>query len=359
MIRIATLRTTIARTGVVVLLLAMLPLTPAQAAQITSRSLTLASSASNATTTHTYKFSVPSSTVIKSVRLQYCSSASGTCTVPNAWVNTGATLGSPTNLGTGFTVDLATNSDSVGLTSSTNSTAPSTPITIPVTTVKNPTLTTQPFTFYVRVSTYSTATYTGAIDSGVVAAAINTQIVLTGIMPESLIFCTGGTITGTDCSTATSGSVSFNGEFSPTATAYATSQMVASTNAGTGYNITVNGTTLTSGANTIPAMTSATTSTIGLGQFGMNVRANTTPAVGADIAPASNTTNYRGEGLAGYNTANTFKYTTADSVADSGNSTLGPTDAQNYTASYVVNVSGSQTAGTYTTTLTYICTATF
>ena len=348
-----------ARLEIITLGLSLLPLSSAQAAQITGRSLTLASSASNATTTHTFKFTVPTATVIKSVRLRYCTTASGACTVPNAWVNTGATLAAPTNLGTGFSVDLATNSDSVGVTSGTNATAPTAPITIPITTVKNPTTTGQPFSWFVRVTTYSDAAYTTALDSGNVTAALNTQILLTGTMPESLVFCTGGTITGTDCTTATSGSITFNQDFSPTATAITTSQMVASTNAGTGYAVTVNGATMTSGANTIAAMGSATTSIFGVGQFGLNVAVNTTPVVGTAITPSSNGTNYRTQGQTGYTAANTFKFTTGDTVVDSGNASLGASDAQNVTMSYIINVPGSQPAGTYTTTLTYICTATF
>ena len=186
-------------------------------------------------------------------------------------------------------------------------------------------------------------------------------------MPESLVFCTGGTIGTTagvpDCSLATSGSVNFNQLFSPTDTATATSQMAASTNAGSGYNITVNGPTLTSGSNTVTAMGTAAAGIRGVSQFGLNIKANTTltstPAVGIEVAPAANGTNYRGQAVTGYNTADTFKYTTGDSVANSANGGAGGTDAQIFTVSYIVNVPGSQPAGTYTTTLTYICTPTF
>ena len=347
------------RLAIVLLGLSLLPLSSVQAAQISARSLTLGSSASAATTTHSFKFTVPTGTAIRSVRFRYCTTASGACTVPNAWVNTGATLGTSTNLGTGFSVDLASNADSVGITSGINVTAPAAPITIPITTVHNPTSPGQPFSWYVRISTYSDAAYSTALDSGNVMATINTQINLTGTMPESLVFCTGGTITGTDCTTATSGSITFNQDFSPVATAYTTNQMVASTNGTGGYAITVNGATLTSGGNTVSAMSSSTTSSFGVGQFGLNVAVNATPLIGTATTPASNTTNYRAQGFTGYGTADNFKFVTGDTVANSGNASLGATDAQNYTVSYMVNVPGSQPAGTYTTTLTYICTATF
>jgi hypothetical protein len=139
--------------------------------------------------------------------------------------------------------------------------------------------------------------------------------------------------------------------------------MAASTNATSGYAITVNGPTLTSGANTIPAMGSATTGAHGVGQFGMNLKLNTTAtstiAVGAEVAPIANGTDLKGQALTGYNTVDTFKFASGDSIANSADGGAGPTNAQIYTASYIVNVTGSQTAGTYTTTLTYICTPTF
>ena len=95
-------------------------------------------------------------------------------------------------------------------------------------------------------------------------------------MPESLVFCTGATISTTggvpDCTTATAGSVNFNQLFSPTDTATATSQMVASTNAGAGYAITVNGSTLMSGTNQINGIVTAAMGIRGTSQFGLNLK---------------------------------------------------------------------------------------
>lgn len=117
---------------------------------------------------------------------------------------------------------------------------------------------------------------------------------------------------------------------------------------------------MTSGSNTIPAMSSPTTSTTGTGQFGLNLVLNTTPAVGASITPTSTGVNYKAQPTANYATPNTFYFNTAgDSVANSADGGAGPTDAQIYTVSYIVNVPGNQAAGTYTTTLTYVCTSTF
>jgi hypothetical protein len=180
-------------------------------------------------------------------------------------------------------------------------------------------------------------------------------------MPESLVFCVG--TSGTNCTNITGTTVNL-GTFSPSATNTGTSLMDASTNAASGYAITINGTTLTSGANTITAMgtqsansagcSPSCTSASGSSQFGTNVRANTTPAVGADVSPAQGGT-FGGAGSGGYNTVNSFRFFTGDTVASSA----GVSDSQLFTNSYMVNVPGSQAAGLYTATFTYICTATF
>lgn len=339
------------------------------AAQITNRSLTLKAgtdpgSMPGGVVKHEFAYTVPGSNSVGSIKFQYCTLAAGTCTMPTGLVTTSATLDFESGI-TGFTINNATNG-SPYLTRTAAAVGSNVATVHRLGSITNPTTTNT--TFYVRITTYNSTDTTGAVlDSGVVAASTATQIVLTGTMPESLVFCTGGTVGTTssvpDCATATSGSVSFDRLFSPIDTATATSQMAASTNATTGYAITVNGTTLTSGANTITAMSSSTGIIRGSGQFGLNLKANTlassTPAVGLEVAPASNGTNYRGEAFGGYASVDNFKFVTGDTVADSGNATLGGTDAQIFTISYIVNVPGSQPAGTYTTTLTYICTPTF
>lgn len=352
---------------------------------ITTRTLSLSSSSpndSNATTTYTFTFTVGNtSTPIKSVGIQICSTAADTCTAPDpgtggGFSNASATLGSqPTGLGSGsgWTINPSPATvNELDIANSSNSTAPSGSQTIVFSNVQNPTKANE--AFYARITTYSDASYTTAVDNGVVAASTANPIVLTGTMPESLIFCAGQSITivnaRPDCATATPGNVSFNQLFSPSGTSYATSQMAASTNAGTGYAITVRGSTLTSGSDAIPAMTTTAASAAGTGQFGMNLALDTaanaaTPAIApqsADITPTGGSFD-KAEALTGYDTGGdaataryTFDDTNPNSVADSASSA---TDAQLFTATYIVNVAGHQAAGTYTTTLTYICTPTF
>jgi len=126
--------------------------------------------------------------------------------------------------------------------------------------------------------------------------------------------------------------------------------MQAQTNAANGYTVTINGSTLASGVNTIPALAAQTVSAIGTSQFGLNLRSNASPAVGADPTGVGSGT-FSGT----YGTANSYRFGSGDSVAQAGL----PTNANTFTSSYIVNIGGAQAAGVYTSTMTYICTASF
>lgn len=238
-------------------------------------------------------------------------------------------------------------------------------------------------TFFVRIKTYATTNATGAInDAGTVAASTANAIVLNGTMPESLIFCTGRTIAETnnvpDCTTADLSQIYFNQLFTPLGPSYATSQMAASTNAGFGYNITVFGPTMTSGSNTIAAIAGAggDITKPGTPQFGLTLATDAeanappfgatppSPVSGPITTPAGGAT-YHAQALAPYNLddptadatyVSTYKFVSSDTVADSNSQA---SDPQVYTVTYMVNVPGSQPAGDYKSTLTYICTAKF
>ncbi|MGH7141997.1 MAG: hypothetical protein ACREF5_00745 [Candidatus Saccharimonadales bacterium] len=361
---------TIAGTLLVGLVIGMSSLATVSAAQITDRSLTLEAGATTggsqpgAVVNDLFNFTVNTTGNVGSIQFLYCTTALGACTTPTGLDTTAATMGAQSGA-TGFTLVNTTNGAPY-ITRTAASIAATTTLSYQLLSVTNPTATNQ--TFYVRISTYvSTDTSGSPVDTGNVAASTATQIVLSGTMPESLVFCTGATIGETggvpDCTKASPGLVSFDQLFSPTDTATATSQMAASTNAGSGYNITVNGPTLTSGSNTVTAMGVSGIGVHGVSQFGLNLKANTTatsnPAIGIEVAPADNGTNYRGQALSGYNTVDNFQFNSGDSVANSADGGAGGSDAQIFTVSYIVNVPGSQPAGTYTTTLTYICTPTF
>lgn len=362
------------------------------AAQIAPRRLTLMAGTTDGgskpqgVVDHYFEFTVPStSTVIGSIKFEYCdtaanSLASPTCVMPVGMDSTlsGTALGSEAGSGaTGFTLNKTTNGAPY-LTKAAPAAPSSGALKFRLDNIQNPGP--QKGTFFVRITTYTGANLTGAAtDSGTVAASTAEQIILTGTMPESLVFCTGADIQKTagvpDCSTATSGAITFDRLFSPVDTASAVSKMAASTNAGTGYIITVNGPTLTSGSNQIAAISATPAASYkGTAQFGMNLVANTAAAApgfpgtgataSANIDVTSDGVNFSGRPLTNYASPDTFMFVSGDTVADS-NSTAPTTtspkasNAQIYTVSYIVNVPGNQPAGTYVSTLTYICTPTF
>lgn len=357
-----------------------IPFQTVSAAQIVDRKLTLEAGVSDGgskpagVVNHFFEFTLPGGSDVGSIKFEYCTTAANsvsnpTCTGPTGLTTMTSTL-SAQNGATGFTNLSHTSANELYISRVTAANVPANTVSsYRLSGVTNPTAANE--TFFVRISTYLSTDATGSpIDSGTVTASTAEPIDLTGTMPESLVFCTGATVSVNvssvpDCSTATPGDITFNKLFSPTDTAIASSQMAASTNAGAGYAISVNGPTMTSGSNTITAMGTADDSLQGVSQFGLNLKANTVaasssfPGSSAEVAPAANATNYRGQAATNYDTADNFKYTSGDVVANSYNGGAGGTDAQIFTASYIVNVPGSQPAGTYTTTLTYICTPTF
>ena len=382
--------------------------------QITNRSLTLQNgttdggSKPSGVVKHLYTFTLPSTAsstpnTAQSIVFKYCTTADidagGTCTTPHGLSTTGAgvTLGSAaTGDASGATLVNTTNGSPLVNLPAAITPSGSTVSTVQLAGVTNPDGTDCPTTpngctFYVNIELWSGTGGTGTeLVNNTVAAAVNAQITLTGTMPESLIFCTGGAISKNgsgipDCTTATSGSITFNKLFSPTGTAFATSQMAASTNAGNGYTVTVSGAQLSSGSNHIPgvgATAKTAASTVGTSVFGLNLVADTdaaasTPALSpasANLTPVSDGANYWGIAHANFNTDSNYAF--ADSGPTGGSLTLNtiaasdygaggptgigkPTDGQIYTATYMVNAAANQPAGTYTTTLTYICTATY
>jgi len=129
----------------------------------------------------------------------------------------------------------------------------------------------------------------------------------------------------------------------PTTTETEAFYLTASTNATSGYIITVQGPTLTSGVNTITAIGGTNTaSSPGSEQFG--IRFNASGGSGTVTAPYA---------AAGYAYAATAS--TASQIA----SATGPSATTTYGARYLANISAVTEAGTYTASHTYIATATY
>ncbi len=204
-------------------------------------------------------------------------------------------------------------------------------------------------TFFVRLQTYTSTDGTGAdIEAAGLALSTSQPFTVNTEVPPYLTFCASVTITGSDCNTATSFLIDL-GEFAPTKVSSATSEFVVQTNAQSGYSVTISGTTLTSGNNTVPALAVPSVAQKGTGQFGLNLRANGNPALGADPS---------GYGLgivgAAYAISDKFTFNNGDIIAFAN-----APDYEKYTATYIANVNTSQAPGFYATTLSFICLANF
>lgn len=188
-----------------------------------------------------------------------------------------------------------------------------------------------------------TITIAAGADSGDIVVNIldNSQVSVSAVVDESLTFTVSdnsigfGTLSASDDFFA-------SGDTNGSATEVEAHTLVVGTNASSGYTMTVNGATLTSGANTITAIGSSNTSSSpGTEQFGLRMTAS--GGSGAVSAP------YAASGFAFDSAA--FPDEVAASTGASANTT--------YSARYLANITSSTEAGAYTATLTYVATANF
>lgn len=321
------------------------------AAQVTARSLTLSTSnpaASATTTSYTLAFTTATTATFQSFQAQMCTTASGSCTTPTGFSASSSTFTSSTITGTWAVNTGTAGSLKATVSSGSASTTSGTAKNIIFGNVQNPTTTNQ--TFFARITLYSDTAYTTAVDTGVVAASTATQISVTASVDETLTFCSGTSgITSSSCASATGSTVAL-GTLSTSTTGSGTSELGVTTNASTGYAITINGATLTSGGNTITALASQTASTQGNSQFGVNLKDNATPNVGTEVSGAGTAT-----ASANYGTVDQYRFVTGDTIASKGSQD----DFRLFTVSYIANIANATVAGSYTATMTYICTATF
>lgn len=317
--------------------------TQASASQITARKVTLSSSLSAATgVTYTFNFTVPSATVIKSVGFQFCDAASGTCNTPGSFAAGAAALASqPTNLGDASGWTNTNSANSIRIAKSGNVAAPTGAQTVVFNTVTNPTLANG--TFFVRITTYSDASWTTPIDTGTVAASTAGQITVNANVDETLTFTLAAATVTLSPSSITTGAASTG-----------TSTMVASTNAASGYTITYsspNSLAPVGGGTALPSYSSSASSP-GTAGFGINLKANATPSVGSNPSGGS------GTATGVYNTADSFSFV-GSNVATQVASAAGPSNATTYTVSYVANIAALTAPGAYTTNFTYVATPNF
>jgi hypothetical protein len=145
------------------------------------------------------------------------------------------------------------------------------------------------------------------------------------------------------------------GTLSPGSTATAQASFSVLNYTSYGYTIQVIGSPPKSGSHTLANISSASSSTAGTEQFGMNLMANTSPTVGTAVAQVPSSSFSNGSPATGYNTLNKFQYNSGDTIAQATKSS-GQT---NYTASYIANVSATTPGGTYATSQVFVCTGTY
>ena len=311
----------------------------ASAAQITNRKVVIGNSAPSAVTTYNFTFTVPTGTAIKSASITACTTASGACTTPSNFSALASTLASqPTNLGAATGWTLSNTAGAFKLLNSGNSTVPTGSQTVNFSNVTNPDSANS--TFFLRIATFSGSDWTsGALDTGVVAASTAGVVTVNASVDETLTFTLAATTVPL-------------GAITSTTTGSGTSTMIVGTNGTSGYSVSYNpAATLTSGSNTITALASQTASTQGTKQFGINLRANTTPVIGSDKTGAAG-----GTIATNYNTANSYMFNTAGDVIATAS---GPVNTTTYTTSYIANVATDTASGAYSTSINYVATANF
>jgi hypothetical protein len=315
-----------------------------------NRSDKISDSTVSSVATHAISFSyLQTTTLVGSIRVQFCSNSpipEESCTAPSGFDASARILSSQAGQITGFSIHPNSDANNIILTRPPVFPTPGTSAYI-FDTIQNPNIV---GSYYVRLLTYGSSDATGTpIEEGGAVFAILPGLSINAEVPPYLRFCAAVTITNFDCSTATSYFIDM-GEFVTSQTTKASSQFLAATNAEFGYSITISGTTLTSGNNTIPPLASPTSPAPGTSQFGLNLRSNTNPAIGTDpVGPGT------ANAVPAYNVPNLYKFQNGETIVTVPTSN----DNRKFTASYIINISGAQTAGIYATTISYMCLANF
>lgn len=317
------------------------------AAKLFNRSVEISDSEPGAIASHIFRFGIVSTDAIGSIQFEYCDNdpfVGTACTAPSGLDVSGATLDSQTGE-VGFSIHPATTANKLILSRTPVATTPQT-VSYGLSNIVNPAAPVH--STYVRISTHISADASGLpSDEGSVVFATASGLAVDGFVPPYITFCAGVTV-ALDCSSASGTKLNF-GELVTTDTKFMTSQFAGATNDESGYIVSVAGTTMTSGNNTIPALQNPSPSSLGVSQFGINLRANSLPAVGVDPVGSGSTVP-----AADYNSPNQFKFAN-ETLASSTNST----DFNRFTVSYILNIADGQPAGVYSTTLTFIAFASF
>lgn len=161
----------------------------------------------------------------------------------------------------------------------------------------------------------------------------------------------GGAVTTNDpaLSFAVSGGTNINfGNLSTSTTASATSTFTVTNYTSYSYIVQIVGSPPTNGSHALTAMSGGASLT-GTEQFGINLKANGTPNVGANPSGGA------GGAASGYGTADSYRYASGATIASAPKSSAQTT----YTVSYIANAATTTPGGAYSGALTLLCTGTY
>lgn len=214
------------------------------AGTLTSAKVTISDSRAGQTSvTYNFAFTASASTAIKQWTIQFCTTASGTCTTPTGIVTTSAVRSSDNVSGAGRTDTFTTNGT---LTTVVTTPAVQSPlaITASYTTITNPTG--ADTTYFARITTYSDAGTTVIDGTNAVAFAIltSTSIAVTATVDPTFTFTvtavtSGGTVNGATTNLTTTATTIPFGTLSSGSTKIGAHDLAVTTNATNGYTTTV------------------------------------------------------------------------------------------------------------------------
>ena len=337
----------------------VVPVSSVQAAQLEDRQLTLESSAASATTGHNYSFTIATSDSVAEIQFEYCANnpfPGQSCTAPSGLDVSNVTLDAQSHGGTNdFTIDgTNTTTNEIVIERTAESISSGTTVTFDFGNAVNPDSPNSEF--FVRLYTYSDDGVTKVDDGGLAFSTAET-VDVTARVEENLLFC----IHATGASCGTPGDTSLDlGVLSTSSERTAQHQSVVATNALHGFTIQYAGTTLThsNGTDTINAIgATGTDSSPGNEQFGMNISVNSGSGVTLDG-------DYSGTDC---NASTCYAFVDGATVQDGGDSTTTNTIASStdpvgnnlFDITYLGNVNSTTPTGVYSTTVTYVATATF
>lgn len=321
----------------------------AGAAELTLRNISVGSGQPGAITSHRFNATFGSVVSVGSIVFRYCENTpvfDQNCDSPPGLDLSGATLTSQAG-NTGFSIDtINSTANSIVLTRVPAVAAPVASSYV-FDNIVNPV--NAPHSEFIQISTHAATDGSGPrIDQGSVAYAINSSLDVAAYIPPFLNFCVGVTV-ALDCTSTVGDSIDV-GIISKTAANGASSQFSTATNDPSGYVVYALGNTMTSGNNIIPELSTPLPSVAGSSQFGINLRANSSPAIGQEPFGVGT-----GVPTLNYNFPNFYTYNNGDSIATSTLSS----DYTRMTVSYLINAAGPQPPGVYSTTLTYLATVSF